>query len=226
MNARALVAEGLGTLLLLAAVVGSGIMGETLSDGSVGLALLANSIATGLALAVLIFAFGPLSGAHFNPAVTLAFCLRGDTPWRTAPAYVTVQLVGAVLGVVLAHAMFGYELVQTSATERGAPHLWVSEVVATFGLVLFIFAGVRYHVAAVPWLVGGYIAAAYWFTASTSFANPAVTVARALTETFAGIAPQHVVAFIGMQLLGAVLAWALCHWLYAEADLSATPTNA
>lgn len=220
MNARALVAEGLGTLLLLAVVVGSGIMGETLSDGSVGLALLANSIATGLALAVLIFAFGPLSGAHFNPAVTLAFCLRGDTPWRVAPAYVAVQLVGAVLGVVLAHAMFGDDLLQTSATERGAPHLWVSEVVATFGLVLCIFAGVRFHLASVPWLVGSYIAAAYWFTASTSFANPAVTVARALTETFAGIAPQHVAAFIGMQLLGAVLAWALCHWLYS-ADESA-----
>lgn len=214
MNARALVAEGVGTMLLLAAVVGSGIMGDTLSDGSVGLALLANSIATGLALAVLIFAFGPLSGAHFNPAVTLAFCLRGDTPWRLAPAYVAVQIAGGVLGVVLAHAMFGMDLLQTAATERGAPHLWVSEVVATFGLILAIFAGVRYHLPSVPWLVGAYIAAAYWFTASTSFANPAVTLARALTETFSGIAPQHVGAFVGMQLLGAVLAWALCHWLY------------
>lgn len=215
MNARALVAEGLGTLLLLAVVVGSGIMGDSLSDGSMGLALLANSIATGLALAVLIFALGPLSGAHFNPAVTLAFCLRGDTPWRVAPAYVAVQVIGGVLGVVLTHAMFGMDLLQTAATDRGAPHLWVSEVVATFGLILVIFAGVRYHVASVPWLVGAYIASAYWFTASTSFANPAVTLARALTETFAGIAPAHVGAFVGMQLLGAVLAWALCHWLYA-----------
>ena len=218
MNARALAAEGLGTLLLLAVVVGSGIMGDSLSAGSTGLALLANSIATGLALAVLIFAFGPLSGAHFNPAVTLAFCLRGDTPWRVAPAYVVVQLIGAVLGVVLAHAMFGIDLLQTSATDRGASHLWVSEVVATFGLILTIFAGVRYHVASVPWLVGAYIAAAYWFTASTSFANPAVTVARALTETFAGINPAHVAAFIGMQLLGAVLAWVVCHWLYADPE--------
>ena len=129
-----------------------------------------------------------------------------------------VQLIGAVLGVVLAHAMFGIDLLQTSATDRGASHLWVSEVVATFGLILTIFAGVRYHVASVPWLVGAYIAAAYWFTASTSFANPAVTVARALTETFAGINPAHVAAFIGMQLLGAVLAWVVCHWLYADPE--------
>lgn len=209
-------AELVGTLLLLAVVVGSGIMAETLSADNIGVALLANSLATGFALAVLIFAFGPISGAHFNPAVTLAFCIAGTTRWSVGAAYVAVQVIGAVLGVWLAHGMFDADIMQTSQTNRDGIHLALSEGVATFGLILAIFAGVRYHVASVPWLVGAYIAAAYWFTASTSFANPAVTLARALTDTFAGINPAHVLPFIAVQLAGAVIGIVFVRWLYAE----------
>lgn len=211
---RALLAEGLGTMFLLAIVVGSGIMGEQLAGGNVALALLANSLATGLGLAVLIFLFAPLSGAHFNPAVTLVFCLQGAMPWRRAPAYIGIQIAAGIIGVWLAHGMFAEPWLQLSTTQRPGGALMLSEIVATFGLILTIIAGVRQHPAAVPWLVGAYIAAAYWFTASTSFANPAVTIARSLSDTFAGIAPSNVAAFVLMQLVGAILACGACHYLY------------
>ena len=218
MNARSLVAEGLGTAALLTVVVGSGIMAETLSGGNTGRALLANAVATGLGLAVLIFALIEVSGAHFNPAVTLSMCLAGRLTWREAPAYVAVQLVGGVAGVLLAHAMFGEALLQWGIKPREGSHLLISEAVATFGLLFAIFAGVRRNPAAIPWLVGAYITAAYWFTASTSFANPAVTVARAFTNSFAGIGWPHVGGFVAAQLVGALLATGVCGWLLADRD--------
>jgi glycerol uptake facilitator-like aquaporin len=203
---RALLAEFLGTLLLLATVVGSGIMGVNLSQGNDGIALLANAAATAGALYVLIVIFGPVSGAHFNPAVTLAMRLRGEIDTRTAGAYVAVQIVAAVLGVLLAHAMFALPLVQPGTHIRSGGAQWLSEGVATFGLLLTILLGVRHRASAVPALVASYIFAAYWFTASTSFANPAVTLARSLTQTFAGIRPQDVGGFVAAQLLGMLLA--------------------
>ncbi len=217
---RALVGEGLGTALLLAMVVGSGLMGERLSGGSVGLALLANTLSTGAGLVVLITLFGPVSGAHFNPAVTLVAAARREMPPARALAYLAAQLAGAVAGVWLAHLMFGADLFQLSTKVRAAPGQALSEGVATFGLILTILGGVRLRPSAVPALVGLYIASAYWFTASTSFANPAVTVARALSDSFAGIAPQSVPAFILAQLLGAAVA-ALCGgWLFDKARAS------
>jgi glycerol uptake facilitator-like aquaporin len=201
-----LFAEGLGTLLLLATVVGSGIMGTTLSPGNDGVSLLANSLATGAMLYVLIVVLGPVSGAHFNPAVTLAAWWRGEASRGSALAYVAVQLVAAILGVVLAHAMFGQALLQPGDHARTGVAQWLSEAVATFGLGLVILLGSRRRPAAVPALVAAYIVAAYWFTASTSFANPAVTVARALTTSFAGIRPADVGAFVAAQLLGMTLA--------------------
>ncbi|HZV38126.1 MAG TPA: MIP/aquaporin family protein [Pseudoxanthomonas sp.] len=204
---RKLFAEFLGSLLLLAIVVGSGIMGERLAQGNAAIALLANAAATAGGLYVLIVLLGPISGAHFNPAVTLALRLRGER----VPlfAYLAAQLAGAVLGVWLAHAMFELPLWQPGARVRSGGAQWLSEAVATFGLLLTILLGVRFREKAVPALVAGYIFAAYWFTASTSFANPAVTLARALTRTFAGIRPQDAFGFIVAQLLGAMLAlWA------------------
>lgn len=203
---RALFAEFLGTLLLLAIVVGSGIMGERLAGGNLAITLLANSLATGFGLYVLITLLGPISGAHFNPAVTLVLCARGALPWRTLPRYAAAQLAGGIAGVWLTHAMFALPILQTSAHVRTGGSQWLAEAVATFGLVLTILGGLRHAAAQVPALVAAYITAAYWFTASTSFANPAVTVARALTDTFAGIHPSGIAGFVAAQLLGAALA--------------------
>jgi glycerol uptake facilitator-like aquaporin len=200
-----LLAEGIGTAFLLTAVVGSGIMGERLSGGNVALALLANSLATGAALVALILAFGPISGAHFNPAVTLASAWRRATAWNEVPAYVAVQGVGALAGVWAAHSMFEVPVFMASHHARTGGSQWVAEAVATLGLLLVVF-GSKGRAA---YAVGAYIAAAYWFTSSTSFANPAVTFARAWTDTFAGIRPIDVPAFIVAQLIGAALAVAL-----------------
>jgi glycerol uptake facilitator-like aquaporin len=217
---RRLAAEALGTAGLLATVVGSGIMGESLAGGNVAIALLANAIATGAILVVLILVLGPVSGAHFNPAVTLAFVLRREISASHAGLYVCVQVVGGVLGVFAAHAMFDLAILQASATSRtGAPQ-WFAEAVATFGLVATILGTVRFRPEAVAYAVGLYITAGYWFTASTSFANPAVTLARALTDTFSGIQPAHAPGFIAAQLVGAVAATALLGWLLG-ADRSA-----
>ncbi|TAJ83477.1 MIP/aquaporin family protein [Reyranella sp.] len=205
----ALIAEMLGSALLLAGVVGSGIMAERLCGGNVGLALLANAIATGGVLFALIVMFGPVSGAHFNPAVTLALVLRGHSPRSAILPYVAVQVVGAILGVWLAHLMFDLPILQASTKVRSGIGQWTAEVTATFGLVLLILIGVRRRLEALPAAVAVYIVGAYWFTASTSFANPAVTVARALTDTFAGIAPTDAPAFIAAQIVGAMLAFAI-----------------
>ena len=218
-------AEWLGTTFLLAAVVGSGIMAQKLSGGNVALALLCNTIATGAILVVLILTFGPVSGAHFNPAVTLAFALRGETPWTDAAIYIVSQIAGAIIGVWIAHLMFELPVLQLSLTERTGTGQWLAEAVATFGLLLTIFGVASRTPAAVPYAVGLYITSAYWFTASTSFANPAVTIARSLSDTFAGIAPHSVPAFIAAQLVGAVLAIPLASWLWdgASEKQSATP---
>jgi glycerol uptake facilitator-like aquaporin len=210
---RRLVAETLGTALLLAAVVGSGIMGERLAGGNVAIALLANTIATGAALVALILTFGPVSGAHFNPVVTLADAWSGGIAWRHAPLYITAQVVGAFAGVAAAHAMFGEALYAASTHARSGGAQWWSELVATFGLLAVIGSCARRRPESVPFAVGAYITAAYWFTASTSFANPAVTLARAATNTFAGIRPADVPGFVGAQLVGALLAVALFRWL-------------
>ena len=204
--ARRAMADGLGTALLLAVVVGSGIMGEHLSGGNDALALLANSLATGFALVALILAFGPRSGAHFNPLVTVALALRKDFPGREIPAYVAAQVVGAVIGVIAAHAMFDLPVLQIGEKARFGVAQWWSEIVATFGLVFVVLSC---DAKRVPFAVGGYIAAAYWFTASTSFANPAVTLARGFTATFSGIRPEDVAGFVLAQGIGAALAlWA------------------
>jgi glycerol uptake facilitator-like aquaporin len=213
MSARHLVAEGLGTAFLLMAVVGSGIMAERLASGNAALALLANAIATGAALVVLISIFAPISGAHFNPAVTLFFLLRRDLPAREGVCYAAAQLVGAVVGVCLAHAMFAMPLVEVSAKLRDGPGQWLSEFVATFGLLATI-AGCSRKPDTTPTLVGLYIVAAYWFTASTSFANPAGTVARSLTDSFAGIAPASVPPFVAAQVLAALIAGFVFRWLF------------
>ncbi|MDB5468175.1 MAG: aquaporin family protein, partial [Phenylobacterium sp.] len=211
--ARRLVAEGLGTALLLAVVIGSGIMGERMSGGNDAIALLGNTIATGAGLVVLITIFGPISGAHFNPAVTLVFALRRELPARLALAYALVQAAGGVLGVWAAHAMFAEPLWQISTRLRDGPGQAWSELVATFGLILTILGALRARPEATPLAVGLYITAAYWFTGSTSFANPAVTLARSLSNTFAGIAPSSAPAFIAAQLAGALVAAGLCRWL-------------
>lgn len=212
---RRLVAECLGTAMLLATVVGSGIMAESLSGGNVALALLGNTIPTGAILVVLIWMFGPLSGAHFNPAVTVAFLVRRDVDASTATLYVLVQIAGAVLGVWAAHVMFDVDVVQLSQKARTGPSQWFAESLATFGLVAAILGTLSYGVRIVAVSVGLYITAAYWFTASTSFANPAVTIGRTLTDSFSGILPAHAPAFIAAQLLGAVVAVVVIRWLYA-----------
>ena len=191
-------------------------MGERLAGGVAALALLGNTLATGAALVVLITVFGPLSGAHFNPAVTLVFALRRELPWREAAAYVAVQIAGAILGVWLAHAMFAEPILQISTKLRDGPAQALSEGVATFGLILAILGSIRFRPDATPMIVGLYITAAYWFTASTSFANPAVTVARALSNTFAGIAPSSAPPFVVAQLAGAGVAAGLAGWLFRE----------
>jgi len=229
---RRLTGEGLGTALLLATVVGSGIMGETLASGNVAMAFLANSLATGAMLVVLILVFGPISGAHFNPAVTLADAARGGLSWSDAAAYVSVQVIGAIGGVVLAHLMFGQVAIQFSEHVRAGPAQLLSEFVATFGLLSAIWGCSRRRPDAVPMAVGLYIVAAYWFTASTSFANPAVTVARALTNTFAGIRPDDVAGFVLAQLAGAAAATVLVRWLMpplaksTKPDIAETPVRA
>ena len=215
-HARRLVSEGLGTAFLLAAVVGSGIMGERLAGGNTAIALLANTLATGTALVVLILTFGPVSGAHFNPAVTLAELTLGKLRGRDAAGYIGVQVAGAIAGVAAAHLMFNEPLFFASQHVRSGPSQWWSEFVATFGLLAVIQAVVRTRPALISIAVGGYITAAYWFTASTSFANPAVTVARTLTDTFSGIRPIDAPAFILAQLLGAIAATLLFRWLMAE----------
>jgi glycerol uptake facilitator-like aquaporin len=220
---RRLLAEFLGTALLLAAVVGSGIMGVALSRGNDGIALLANAGATAGALFVLIVLFGPISGAHFNPAVTLAMRVRGEVDTRTAVAYVAVQVIAAVFGVAIAHAMFGQALLQPGTHARTGASQWLSEGVATFGLLLTILLGARHRPAAMPALVAAWIFAAYWFTASTSFANPAITVARALTETFAGIRPSDVPAFVAAQVAGAMLALVAASIFQSPADEDPDP---
>ena len=215
MNHRMLMAEGLGTALLLIGVVGSGIMAESLSGGNVGLALLANAVATGAMLFAIITVLGPVSGAHFNPAVTLAFFLRGQIRLPLAMGFVAVQMIGGVFGVWIAHAMFDLSIWQTSSTVRSGTNLWISEVVATFGLLFVIFGGLRQG-ANVALLVAVYITGAYWFTSSTSFANPAVTIARSLSDTFAGIAPENAPAFIAAQILAVLIAHHALRWLLEE----------
>lgn len=209
-------AEALGTGLLLAIVVGSGIMGDRLAGGTVALALLANTLATGAGLVVLVTIFGPLSGAHFNPAVTLTFVLRRELPVSEAVAYIAAQVVGAVLGVWCAHLMFGESILQFSTKERDGSAQLFSEAIATFGLVATILGSLRFRPEATPVLVGLYITSAYWFTASTSFANPAVTAARSLSDTFAGIAPASVLPFVIAQLGGALAALVLLGWLVRQ----------
>jgi glycerol uptake facilitator-like aquaporin len=210
---RRLVAEGLGTALLLAVVVGSGIMGERLAAGNTAVALLGNTLATGASLIVLIGIFGPISGAHFNPVVTLVAALRRNQRPLHALAYVAAQIGGAVLGVWIAHAMFGEPILQISTKMRSGGAQALSEVVATFGLVATILGTTRFRPDGAPMAVGLYITAAYWFTASTSFANPAVTLARSLSDTFAGIAPVSAPAFIVAQVAGALLAAGIFSWL-------------
>ncbi len=217
-SGRAHAAEFLGTALLLAAVVGSGIMAAKLAGGNLAVALLGNTIPTGAILVVLITILGPVSGAHFNPAVSLAMSLTGRLAWPRLVSYIGCQIMGGIFGVLVAHAMFDLPLLQVSATARWGTGQWVAEFVASFGLLLTIFGGLRLAPSAIPMLVGLYITAAYWFTASTSFANPAVTLARALSDTFAGIAPGGVAAFIAAQLAGALAATATARWLWPEDD--------
>jgi glycerol uptake facilitator-like aquaporin len=212
--AQRIVAEGLGTAFLLAAVVGSGVMAAKLSGGNGALALLCNTLPTGAILAVLILTFGPVSGAHFNPAVSIAFALRGEMAVRVAAVYIASQIAGGIAGVWAAHAMFDLPLWQVSLTVRTGPSQWLAECIATFGLLLTIFGCAARTPSALPYAVGLYITSAYWFTASTSFANPAVTIARSLSNTFAGIAPANVAAFVAAQLAGMVTAVALGNWLW------------
>jgi glycerol uptake facilitator-like aquaporin len=211
--ARRAVAEALGTAFLLAAVVGSGIMGERLAGGNVAVALLANTIATGAALVALILTFGPISGAHFNPAVTLADASQGGIAWREVPIYIAAQIVGAFGGVAAAHFMFGEPLFFASHHVRAGSAQLFSEFVASFGLLSVIWGCVRLRSSAVPFAVGAYITAGYWFTSSTSFANPAVTLARAASDTFAGVRPMDAPGFILAQLAGALAATLLFRWL-------------
>jgi glycerol uptake facilitator-like aquaporin len=210
---RRAVAEGLGTALLLATVIGSGIMGDKLAGGNVAVALLANTLATGAGLVALILTFGPISGAHFNPAVTLADASQGGLPWREVPVYLAAQIAGAFVGVGIANFMFDKPIFFASTHERSGVAQMVSEFVATFGLLAVIWGCARRRTGAVPFAVGAYITAAYWFTSSTSFANPAVTLARAASDTFAGIRPMDVPGFVFAQLLGAAAATATFRWL-------------
>lgn len=212
-------AELIGSAALLAIVVGSGIMAERLAGGNVALALLANALATGAGLVALILTFADLSGAHFNPAVSLASALRGELSWRELPGYVLAQITGALIGVLTAHAMFELPLLQASRHVRTGPGQWLSELVATSGLLACIFGVSRSRPQSVPFAVGLYITAAYWFTSSTSFANPAVTLARATTDTFAGIRPDDAPAFIGVQLIATLATVASFRWLLPTARL-------
>ena len=217
--AQVYAAETLGTAILLATVVGSGIMAENLAGGNVAIALLGNTIPTGAILVVLITILGPISGAHFNPAVSLAMGISGRMPWARLVPFAVCQITGAIIGVWVVHAMFDLSIFQFSTKVRWGTGHWIAEAVATFGLLVTIFGGLRYNPPAIPVAVGLYITAAYWFTASTSFANPAVTIARALTDTFSGIVPMAVFPFIVAQIVGAMAATYLCRWLFAENSL-------
>jgi glycerol uptake facilitator-like aquaporin len=214
---RRLLAEALGTAILVATVVGSGIMAQRLAGGNQAVALLGNTIPTGAILVVIITILGPISGAHFNPAVSLVFAARGEFPWREVTPYIIVQCAGGVAGTIIAHLMFDLPPLMIGTTARSGPSQWLAEMVATFALVLTILGGLRYAAQAIPWLVGLVITAAYWFTSSTSFANPAVTLARGFTTTFAGIAINHVPAFIAAQIVGAFVALLLSAVLFRSA---------
>ncbi len=220
--ARRLAAEALGTGLLVATVVGSGIMAQTLTH-DVALALLANTLATGAILVVLITLFGPISGAHFNPAVSLVFFLKRDLSAYETALYAMAQIVGGIVGMMVAHAMFALPLLQQSTHIRAGGAQWFAEFVATFGLIATILAGIKFTQHAVPWLVGLYITAAYWFTASTSFANPAVAIARSFTNTFSGIRPIDLPGFIIAEIIGALCGLAVMGWLLRESAMSAAP---
>ena len=213
---RKLFAEAIGTMLLLSTIVGSGIMGENLANGQPGAALFPHAVAIGGMLFVLITLFGPISGAHFNPAVTMVFSLRGDMPMREALPYVITQIAAGIIGVWLVHLMFDLSILQTSVKERSSPGQWASEVVATAGLILVILGALRTNAALVPIMVGAYIMAALWFTASTSFANPAVTIARMLSDTFSGVLPAHGAVFIVAQIFGAILGWQIANILWPK----------
>jgi glycerol uptake facilitator-like aquaporin len=217
-TAQRYAAEFIGTAFLLATVVGSGIMAERLADGNVAIALLGNTIPTGAILVVLITMLGPISGAHFNPAVTVAFALRRDIDLGNSVWYVVFQIIGGLIGVLAAHLMFDESLIQFSQKTRTGGAQWFAESVATFGLVFTIFVTLKAKQEAVAMAVGLYITAAYWFTASTSFANPAVTIARGFSDSFSGIRPMDVPAFVIAQLVGATLAWAICSWLLVKRE--------
>jgi glycerol uptake facilitator-like aquaporin len=216
---RRLAAEFLGTAFLVAAVVGSGIMGERLAGGNVAVALLANTIATGAALVALIFTFGSISGAHLNPAVSLADALEGGLPWKETPSYIVVQILGGISGAVAAHVMFGLPVISMSRHARSGPAIVFSEFIATFGLLAVIRGSSQLGLKVVSFAVGAYITAAYWFTASTSFANPAVTIARSLSDTFSGIRPLDVPSFLLAQIAGAIAATFLFRWLIPRPPL-------
>ena len=219
-TARKLVAEFAGTMTLLATVIGSGIMAERLADGNMAIALLGNTIPTGAILFVLITILGPVSGAHFNPAVTLAFAIRREIGHRLAILFVMAQVMGGLCGAMLAHVMFEMPVLQLSQNIRTGPAQWTSEFVATFGLLTVIFGGLRWRPDAIPTLVGLYITAAYWFTSSTSFANPAVTIARSFTDSFSGILPSHAPGFILAQLAAALVAPLCLGWLFVDPEKS------
>ena len=218
MNMRAYLSEFTGTAMLLATVIGSGIMGETLANGNTAIALLGNTIATGSILYVLITVFGPISGAHFNPAVTIAMLISKKISIKDALIFIILQILGAGLGVMIAHCMFGLEILQISSKLRQGPSQGFSEVIATFGLILIIFGGLKVRPEAIPALVGFYITSAYWFTASTSFANPAVTLARSLSNTFAGISPNNIVMFISCQFIGMLVALIIIKKIFSSED--------
>ena len=218
MNMRAYLSEFTGTAMLLATVIGSGIMGETLANGNTAIALMGNTIATGSILYVLITVFGPISGAHFNPAVTIAMLISKKISIKDAFIFIGLQILGAGLGVMIAHGMFGLEILQISSKLRQGPSQGFSEVIATFGLILIIFGGLKVRPEAIPALVGFYITSAYWFTASTSFANPAVTLARSLSNTFAGISPNNIVMFISCQFIGMLVALIIIKKIFSSED--------
>jgi glycerol uptake facilitator-like aquaporin len=223
---RRLIAEGLGTAILVATVVGSGIMAERLAGGNQAIALLGNTIPTGAILVVIITILAPVSGAHFNPAVTFVFAIRGMTPWTEVLPYILVQCLCGIAGTALAHLMFDLAPLAIGITARSGPSQWLAEAVATFTLILTIIGGLRYAPQSIPWLVGLVITAAYWFTSSTSFANPAVTLARGFTTTFAGIAINHVPAFIAAQIVGALIAAGMATILFPSAMKIVRPTLA
>jgi glycerol uptake facilitator-like aquaporin len=218
MNMRAYLSEFTGTAMLLATVIGSGIMGETLANGNTAIALMGNTIATGSILYVLITVFGPISGAHFNPAVTIAMLISKKILMKDALIFIGLQILGAGLGVMIAHGMFGLEILQISSKLRQGPSQGFSEVIATFGLILIIFGGLKVRPEAIPALVGFYITSAYWFTASTSFANPAVTLARSLSNTFSGISPNNIVMFISCQFIGMLVALIIIKKIFSSED--------